>query len=44
MGVIGAEIAQEVASGPAVVASSVRIESGGERIDCTVNQTGQRMF
>ena len=42
--VSGAEIAQEVAHGPAVVANGVRAERRAEGIDRAVEDGGQRML
>ena len=44
VGVMGAEIAQEIASSATVVTSGVRMERCGERIDGTVEETSQGML
>jgi len=44
LGVIGAEIGQEVAAGSAVVTSRVRIERGAEGVDSAVEDRSQRML
>ncbi len=44
LGMMGAEIGQEVAGGPAVVTSGIGIERGAEGIDGAVEGRGQRML
>ena len=43
LGMSGAEVSQELADGPAVVTSRVRMERGAEGVNSTVEHWSQRM-